>query len=374
MSLVHRQDAPSNSATMGKLGDIEFRNTSYTQFPRQELQVDENYAHERDRAINHNSKDGVKPMTREEQDYERNLNFQLIKKFTMAIFKMDVTCFSFPVGYSEPRTFLERAADLFTFLVDGYLEKASNESDPSKKLALVATGIAAGFHLYLQSKKPWNPVIGETYVGEWENGTRIYGEQTSHHPPVSNLQVICPDKSWKINAQFNFTIDPGVIQVDILQKGLTQLDFDDGTHMEWEFPTICVNGLLRGDRTVKVRGPLIITDTTHNMIYELHVPAKANKKNNVVKPTKTTIWGGAHGAEEKKNHEEYSSIITGDYTSKIMIDDEVVWDINENISKRPLKEIPEEDLLFSDCRYRIDREYLIKGDIDTADRDRKSVV
>lgn len=84
----------------------------------------------------------------------------------MAIFKMDITRFSFPVGYNEPRTFVERATDLFSFLVMEYIDKALEQTNPTDGLSYLAAGIIARFHLYLQQKKPWNPLLGETYVCE----------------------------------------------------------------------------------------------------------------------------------------------------------------------------------------------------------------
>lgn len=61
----------------------------------------------------------------------------------------------------------------------------------------------------------------------------MYGEQTSHHPPVSNMQIIPPHDKWVIYAQFNFGIDPGVTKVVIIQKGKTCLQLKDGTDIEW---------------------------------------------------------------------------------------------------------------------------------------------
>lgn len=369
MSLISRAAAPHNSKEIGRIDKYEFYNSSYSNFPKQELSPpDDDYSRERDNAINNNSKDGVKPMTKEEQEYERQLNWKLIKKFTMAIFKMDVTRFSFPVGYNEPRTFLERSADLFGFLTQIFLKKAIDETDPKRRLALVAVGICAGYHLYLQQKKPWNPVLGETYVGRWENDVTIYGEQVSHHPPVSRIQIFDPNNEYKINAGFNFLIDSGVKQVDIIQKGLTELEFKDGTVYQWEFPTIAVTGLLAGDRIVKVKNRLEIKDVKNNLLATVDVNPKENKAKNIIKPKQTTIYGGVGElTDDKKKRHEYSLIIHGDYCDSISIDDAIVWNIATNTIKRPLKEIPPEELLLSDCRYRIDRAYLIKGDMDKAD-------
>ena len=43
--------------------------------------------------------------------------------------------------------------------------------------------------LYINMAKPFNPVIGETFQG-FIDGCPIYGEQTSHHPPISTLYFV----------------------------------------------------------------------------------------------------------------------------------------------------------------------------------------
>jgi hypothetical protein len=35
--------------------------------------------------------------------------------------------------------------------------------------------------------KPFNPILGETYQGNFDDGTEVYCEHTSHHPPITNF-------------------------------------------------------------------------------------------------------------------------------------------------------------------------------------------
>jgi hypothetical protein len=69
-------------------------------------------------AVRWNTKDGVKPRTREEDEMQLALNWQLLKQFTMEIVKMDVICLIFPVSYHASTTFMKRANDLFSFSFD----------------------------------------------------------------------------------------------------------------------------------------------------------------------------------------------------------------------------------------------------------------
>ena len=404
MNLLDLKEAKHQKKEIGQFQGKKYYNASYTGFPKHELNLPDNdYKQDREIAIHNNSKDGVKPMTKAEQDFERKLNWKVIKKFTMEIFKMDVTRFSFPVGYNEPRTFIERSTDLFSFLVQKYIDKVLETPDPVMRFSFLAVGIIAGFHTYLQKKKPWNPVLGETYVGMWNNGVTIYGEQTSHHPPVSNVQVRPDNGRWKIDAQFNFGIDQGVFLVNILQKGLTQLTLDDGTHYEWEFPTISVTGIIKGDRVVRVKGPLVMKDTTHNLEAFINVnPSKASSKNfqkshdhllnmspeevelamNGSDTSESSISKGASNEKEKVKfpvtaieggirrigEQNFLSAIHGDYTNVVYINNTKVWDITRDIVQRPIKQVPDDMLLLSDCRYRIDRALLIEGDMKKADK------
>lgn len=38
-------------------------------------------------------------------------------------------------------------------------------------------------------EKPFNPILGETYQGIVD-GCPIYGEQISHHPPISSIYMV----------------------------------------------------------------------------------------------------------------------------------------------------------------------------------------
>lgn len=50
-----------------------------------------------------------------------------------------------------------------------------------------------GFHrAFARWAKPFNPILGETWEAGAPDGSRIFFEQTSHHPPVSAFQLLGP--------------------------------------------------------------------------------------------------------------------------------------------------------------------------------------
>lgn len=70
-----------------------------------------------------------------------------------------------------------------------HLEKAAKIKDPLERMKysvviMIATGI-----LTVQSEKPFNPILGETYQG-YVDGCPLYIEQISHHPPISAYYMV----------------------------------------------------------------------------------------------------------------------------------------------------------------------------------------
>jgi len=39
-------------------------------------------------------------------------------------------------------------------------------------------------------------VAGETFQATFSNGTEVFCEQVSHHPPVSAFELVGPNRSW----------------------------------------------------------------------------------------------------------------------------------------------------------------------------------
>jgi hypothetical protein len=137
MLLIARTKAPCTNEPLGTIDDLPFHNMCYTGFDLHELAPrDSDYLTERMRALHYNSKQGVRPMTKEEQAAERRLARKMLLKLTMAVFKMNLANVSFPVGFNEQRTLLERSSDLFSFLVTEFINKAHETGNPRKGLAV----------------------------------------------------------------------------------------------------------------------------------------------------------------------------------------------------------------------------------------------
>ncbi len=61
--------------------------------------------------------------------------------------------------------------------------------------------------------KPFNPVLGETYQAHFPGGTSLFSEQVSHHPPVTQFQLVGPGGLFHYHGHHEYvaTFKPNVI-------------------------------------------------------------------------------------------------------------------------------------------------------------------
>jgi hypothetical protein len=149
------------------------------------------------------------------------------------------------------------------------MDKASEEKDPIERMKYLTAFLLSGLHcnpVLCKSKAPLNPILGETYSAVKEDGTTIYLEQTSHHPPTSNYHIIGPNNSYQIfgyavvNAQLS-----GVNSFKGWREGKNLIKFKDGSLISFNTPETVVNGLLMGERVLNYSGTMVIKDYTNKI-------------------------------------------------------------------------------------------------------------
>jgi hypothetical protein len=64
------------------------------------------------------------------------------------------------------------------------LEEAAAATDPVERFKKVMSFAISATVIYIRMDKPFNPILGETYQSLID-GCPVYGEQISHHPPIS---------------------------------------------------------------------------------------------------------------------------------------------------------------------------------------------
>ena len=107
----------------------------------------------------------------------------------------DLTRFAVPVYVCEPLSMLQRVLESWNFR--HLIVNACQDPDQYKRLAYVAIFLVIQYTATLgRNKKPFNPLLGETFEYEID-GIRMLVEQVSHHPPISAFHVESEDFiSW----------------------------------------------------------------------------------------------------------------------------------------------------------------------------------
>ncbi|XP_076351561.1 oxysterol-binding protein-related protein 8 isoform X4 [Tachypleus tridentatus] len=128
--------------------------------------------------------------TEEVEEENKSLIWTLVKQVRPG---MDLSRVVLPTFILEPRSFLDKLSDYYYH--SDILAKAVQEDDPFTRMKTVVQWYLSGFYKKPKGlKKPYNPILGETFRCYWINHDRdsrtfYIAEQVSHHPPVSAFYV-----------------------------------------------------------------------------------------------------------------------------------------------------------------------------------------
>lgn len=121
------------------------------------------------------------------QDQKGVLKFVLSKIAKNLLQGKSILNISLPVDIFASKSNLELFADSLCY-APLLLERGVKKNTLEKFKMVTAVGISMS-SLYLIMQKPFNPILGETFQA-WVNGCPVYGEQISHHPPISALMFV----------------------------------------------------------------------------------------------------------------------------------------------------------------------------------------
>jgi hypothetical protein len=90
----------------------------------------------------------------------------------------------------------------------------------------VITAVISSYFWTNQFFKPLNPILGETLQGEFWDGSQVYAEQISHHPPVSYFLLYGPDNNYTCSGYYNIEAKAGLNSLTIINKGKRKITFN----------------------------------------------------------------------------------------------------------------------------------------------------
>ncbi|KAL8280331.1 hypothetical protein RQP46_007248 [Phenoliferia psychrophenolica] len=191
----------------------------------------------------------------------------------------DLSTISFPVTMNEPLSGLQRITEDFEYA--DLLHRAAASADPMERLALVATFAISGSssNKYRSSRKPFNPLLGETYECiRPDKGFKFVSEKVSHHPPV--LAFHTEGRGWHVDGYVAPSQKFWGRSMEIFMHGDYLLTFEDTNEtFSIKRPSSYLRNLVAGTKYLEIVGDLIVTNESSG--------AKA-----VISFKEGSTWGG----------------------------------------------------------------------------------
>lgn len=176
----------------------------------------------------------------------------------------DLSQISMPVSSNEPLSLLQRAAEIMEY--PDVLDKATGCSDAVERLIYVtAFAISALSPNRVRERairKPFNPMLGETYELVREDlGFRFLAEKVSHRPVQLAYQA--ESKDWSLTQSPMPTQKFWGKSAEIVTEGVIRLTLHTtGEHFSWSAPTSFLRNIIAGEKYVEPAGELLVFNET----------------------------------------------------------------------------------------------------------------
>lgn len=207
------------------------------------------------------TKGGINYINKENISLLRSSATDLIGQIGRKILTGDfnLTTVSVPIKVMSPVTILQAIA-LSYYQIPYYMSKAVTENE-IEKLKNTIISIISPFYCSCFFLKPLNSILGETYEMLFEDGSKGYFEQSSHHPPISHFQIYGYDKSYHLTGYSNFTSSAGFNSLSLYNNGKRKISFSDGTEFEFGFFKESFKNTLFGDVKFETKGVVLFRQT-----------------------------------------------------------------------------------------------------------------
>ena len=319
---------------------------------------------------------GVYCLNQEIVDKQGGVIKDLIVQLTKSIISRTHITISLPIRIFEPRSMIERYTDWFSFAPD-LLEKAAKCEDNLETFKYVILFSLSALFRSTEQLKPLNPLLGETYQCEWEDGSKFYIEHISHNPPISSIYITSAKNLFVVSGYIHMELG-GILKemfknaMLMMPKGKITVYFPEKKQtVSFQFPKINLGGAIWGQRYIYFYDHMKFEDTDNNL---KAVIAFANWTKELKKKRIHDIYGKIfkHNFTEEElkkpfytddlssdpfptNKEDVITEITGSWLEEIKFDDNSVFSIKESA---PPAIYPSDNPLPSDSRFREDKIWL----------------
>ena len=318
---------------------------------------------------------GVYCLNQEVVDKQSGIIKEVIKQLTKCIWSGTAMSLSLPIRIFEPRSMLERYTDWFAFAPE-LLGKAGSCKDKIEAFKYVIFFSLSALFRSSEQLKPLNPMLGETYECEWEDGSKFYLEHTCHTPPISHFYIKSSKNLFIVSGYIDMEMG-GMMKamlkntMQMIPKGKITVYLPELKQtISFQFPKITMGGAIWGQRYVYWSDHMKFEDVENNL-KAIIVFANGRKelKGKRIHDIYGQIYKYKYTISDKKKpfyndsmpsypfpskKEDVISEITGSWLEEIKIDDKVF-----SVKNTPAPQIyPSEKVLDSDARYREDKQWL----------------
>ncbi|CAI5759424.1 unnamed protein product [Candida verbasci] len=292
----------------------------------------------------------------------------------------DLSTIAMPVTYNEPTTVLQKFAEMLEYpdIVTNALEAEVKDDSGEKILRIAAfalSSLSSQRAKERNKRKPFNPLLGETYELVREDlGFRLISEKVSHRPPVFAYHI--DTESWTLA----YTLAPSQKfwgkQFEVTTKGNIYLtDKLTGEVFTWTQPTTLIKNIIAGETYAEPSGTVTIKSSTGYRA--------------LVEFAKGGMWSGrSEGVSVKaldKSKKELSYTINGNWTESFTLKtkstEKTIWQAGEllpNYQKKygfttftgtlnKITAMEQGQLAPTDSRLRPDLQCYEQGDVEKAE-------
>ena len=318
---------------------------------------------------------GVYCLNQEVVDKQSGIIKEVLTQLTKCIWSGTAMSLSLPIRIFEPRSYLERYTDWFAF-APILLTKAGSCKDKIEAFKNVIFFSLSALFRSSEQLKPLNPMLGETYECEWEDGTKFYLEHTCHTPPISHFYIKSSKNLYIVSGYIDLEMG-GVMKAMfknaflMIPKGKITVYLPELKQtISFQFPKITMGGAIFGQRYVYFSDHMKFEDRENNL-KAIIVFANGRKelKGKRIHDIYGKIFKYKYTSNDIKkpfyndslpsypfpsNNKDVIDEITGSWLEEIKIGDKV-YTIKDSVAPQIY---PSDKVLDSDARYREDKQWL----------------
>jgi len=338
-------------------------------FGVENLKVEETGDNNNSNSGNNNNKDT------EDENKRKGLFSQLSNYIGKDITSM----ISLPVWIFEPVSFLQVMSEPLQY--EALLTKAAQSESSLDRLALIAAFNCALYSTAIRTRKPFNPILGETFeIVQKDDKFRYIAEQVSHHPPIGVSETTSKHYILQLETELKSKFYGN--SSEILIQGTNHINFTKcGEHISWGHLITSCHNIILGTLWLDHYGDLTIENHTTGEKCVMKFT-----KSGWLGAGRYTVSGDIFDKEGKsriKLHGKWNQALYGnrvDAKGRVG-SDYLIWEASKepitdkhNFPKFVLEEVinmtPEYEAILppNDSRLREDRRALEAGELDKASR------